>query len=280
MGPTSVKHPLRLPQLAQHPTDLGRQARRRQRPRLASPGSGTPEVPALPHRSLVPPPAAEPEVRLCGSGQLKGGLRVLRGPRSQRGRGCWALACGAGSGFGVPTPRLPLPGPFAPAPSENLPPSPGEESHVLQSAPSVALIRGPSEGAPAPAGRRRRLWSHRSPVWEGREAPSQERPSPRNALENNPDPASCPKPVALSSPAQGRCWGLGDGPVCARESGRRGERGRTAPEISKLPVPFLCGPSRRVPRPVLASQQRPVLSGVAFQGQEAAGLPRVWLSPP
>lgn len=190
-----------------------------------SPGSGTPEVPALPHRSLVPPPAAEPEVRLCGSGQLKGGLRVLRGPRSQRGRGCcWALACGAGSGFGVPTPRLPLPGPFAPAPSENLPPSPGEESHVLQSAPSVALIRGPSEGAPAPAGRRRRLWSHRSPVWEGREAPSQERPSPRNALENNPDPASCPKPVALSSPAQGRCWGLGDGPVCARVSRGGGER--------------------------------------------------------
>lgn len=86
-------------------------------------GSGIPEVPALPCLTLMPLPAAEPEVRLDGSGWA--------GVRGGRGHGTAEAAAGPlpsvlALGLVWSTPRLPLPGPFALALSENLPLSSGE----------------------------------------------------------------------------------------------------------------------------------------------------------
>lgn len=225
-----------------------------------SPGSGIPEVPALLCLILMPLPAAEPEVRLDGSGQLKGGLGVLRGPRSQPRllpglrlrRWLWVWSCPRPACLCLaPSPwhclRICLLVQESKATCYSLPCVPNTWALGGLSAHMHLLQWGGGRDAGATES-----------VWVGREAPShlckqavlgdlagagQERPFPENVLENNPDPASSPKPAALSPPSQGRCWAPGTD-LCVRVSRGGGERGQTAPGISRLSVSFLRGPSQ------------------------------------
>lgn len=107
---------------------------------------------------------------------------------------------------------------------------------------------------------------------------------PHECLERHLDPASSPKSVTLLS--SGRALGPGDGPVCTSQW-RRGQPGETAPEIPKLPESRLCTALLFLPFPRCKWQPKGLPSsesmfthhrcqgrqGLAFQGQEALGLP-------